>query len=126
MKILITGGAGFIGSTLAKKLIKQGHDLRILDNFSQQIHGKNQSLDDELSGVDLIIGDVRNKIVIAESLDDIDTIVHLAAETGKTARSHGPPGPPAGATGAACRTARSSWTGCGPNRARVHAWTRQS
>lgn len=82
MKILITGGAGFIGSTLAKKLIKQGHDLRILDNFSQQIHGKNQSLDDELSGVDLIIGDVRNKIVIAESLDDIDTIVHLAAETG--------------------------------------------
>ena len=82
MKILITGGAGFIGSALAKKLIKEGHELRILDNFSKQIHGMNQSLDDELDPVDLIIGDVRDKNVIAESLDDINAVVHLAAETG--------------------------------------------
>jgi len=82
MKILITGGAGFIGSNLAKKLIKRGHDLRILDNFSKQIHGNNQSLDSELDGVDLIIGDVRNKSVITQSLDDVNAVVHLAAETG--------------------------------------------
>ena len=80
--ILITGGAGFIGSNLAKKLIKRGHDLRILDNFSKQIHGNNQSLDSELDGVDLIIGDVRNKSVITQSLDDVNAVVHLAAETG--------------------------------------------
>ncbi len=82
MRILITGGAGFIGSNLAKKLIESNHYVRILDNFSLQIHGGNQSLDDKLSGVDLIIGDVRDKSAIAKSLEGIDTVVHLAAETG--------------------------------------------
>ncbi len=82
MRILITGGAGFIGSNLAKKLIESNHYVRILDNFSMQIHGGNQSLDHELSGVDLLIGDVRDKSAIAKSLEGIDTVVHLAAETG--------------------------------------------
>jgi len=82
MRILITGGAGFIGSNLAKKLIESNHYVRILDNFSMQIPGGNQSLDHELSGVDLLIGDVRDKSAIAKSLEGIDTVVHLAAETG--------------------------------------------
>jgi len=82
MRVLITGGAGFIGSNLAKKLIESNHYVRILDNFSMQIHGGNQSLDHELSGVDLLIGDVRDKSAIAKSLEGIDTVVHLAAETG--------------------------------------------
>ena len=42
MKILITGGAGFIGSNLALKLDKLGHEIVILDNLSKQIHGENQ------------------------------------------------------------------------------------
>ena len=50
MKVLITGGAGFIGSNLAKRLLKENCEVRILDNFSEQIHGTNKSLDESLEG----------------------------------------------------------------------------
>ena len=49
MKILITGGAGFIGSHLSKRLVKEGFSVSILDNFSEQIHGKNNELNSSLS-----------------------------------------------------------------------------
>ena len=48
-KVLITGGAGFIGSNLAKKLITNNYDVTILDNFSEQIHGINPKLSPEIS-----------------------------------------------------------------------------
>jgi len=84
MKILITGGAGFIGSHLARRLVKEGNIVRILDNFSKQVHGDNKELDkDLLSGsVKLIRGDIRNKAIVAEAISDAEVIVHLAAETG--------------------------------------------
>ena len=81
--ILITGGAGFIGSHIALKLIKKGYKVRILDNLSPQIHGESAKLPDELHGkVQFIQGDVRNKSDWYAALEGQDAVIHLAAETG--------------------------------------------
>jgi len=84
MKVLITGGAGFIGSHLSRRLITEGCSVTILDNFSEQIHGKNASLSVDLvsESIKLIIGDVGNKSIVAKAISDAEVIVHLAAETG--------------------------------------------
>ena len=82
-RVLITGGAGFIGSNVAKTLLKDGYDLSILDNFLPQIHGNKNELPDDLKGkVKLIIGDVADKNVLYKALQDQDAVIHYAAETG--------------------------------------------
>lgn len=86
-KILITGGAGFIGSNLALRLIQKGYFVRVLDNLSTQIHGNTPEVNSELflsikDKVDFIKGDVTNKSDWEKALLNIDLIVHLAAETG--------------------------------------------
>lgn len=85
-KILITGGAGFIGSNLTNALIKKGYKIKILDNMSPQIHGKNyknSQLYKDIEGkVEFILGDVQNKEIWKKALKDVDAVVHLAAETG--------------------------------------------
>lgn len=82
-KVLITGGAGFIGSNVAKVLIEEGYEITILDNFLHQIHGNKNNLSKELEGrVKLIIGDVADKIVLYEALQGQDSVIHYAAETG--------------------------------------------
>jgi len=81
--ILITGGAGFIGSNLSLELIKKGYNLTILDNLSEQIHGENPKLPKKLyEKVNFINGDVRDKNTWYEALDNQEIVVHLAAETG--------------------------------------------
>ncbi len=83
MNILITGGAGFIGTHLARRAIIDGHQVNVLDNFSPQIHGDNRELPDDLkSSARLIRGDVRNRATMAAALSGIEAVVHLAAETG--------------------------------------------
>ena len=82
MKVLITGGAGFIGSHLSRRLISEGHSVKVLDNFSEQIHGDNQDLPEDLSSINLIRGDIRDKNIVALAISDVEVIVHLAAETG--------------------------------------------
>lgn len=86
MKILVTGGAGFIGSNLALRLINMGHEVRILDNLSKQIHGDNPDNSYTYNLIkdktDVIIGDVNNRNDWEKALKDIDIVVHLAAETG--------------------------------------------
>lgn len=87
MKILITGGAGFIGSSLALALIAKGHKVTVLDNLSEQIHGANPETESELynkiSGkVTFIKGDVTSKEDWEKAIADNEVIVHLAAETG--------------------------------------------
>ncbi|WP_312822085.1 NAD-dependent epimerase/dehydratase family protein [Epilithonimonas sp.] len=87
MNILITGGAGFIGSNLALKLIAKGHSITVLDNLSTQIHGDNpketsplyQSI---LGKVSFIEGSVTNVDDWKIALEGQDVIVHYAAETG--------------------------------------------
>ena len=84
-KILITGGAGFIGSRLTEELYQKGYRITILDNLSSQIHG---SRENSLSYhrvkkiSNFIIGDVRNKDDWKLALKDNDIIVHLASLTG--------------------------------------------
>ncbi len=84
--ILITGGAGFIGSNLALALLTRGHSVRVLDNLSPQIHGEDPSkspLFQNIDGkVDFVRGDVTNESDLRMALDGIDIVVHLAAETG--------------------------------------------
>ncbi len=81
--ILITGGAGFIGSEVAIKLVHKGYNVRILDNLSPQIHGSNAKIPDKLLGiVEFIKGDVRNKEDWNNAVKNQDAIIHLAAETG--------------------------------------------
>jgi dTDP-L-rhamnose 4-epimerase len=84
--ILITGGAGFIGSHLSLKLLEKGYNITILDNLSPQIHGENatdsylfNSIKDK---VRFIYGDVRNRADLETALEGQNVVVHLAAETG--------------------------------------------
>jgi dTDP-L-rhamnose 4-epimerase len=81
-KVLITGGAGFIGQRLARRLLKEGHQVRILDNFSPQIHSSEHLDADLVKSVELIKADVRDKDLLKLALKDITSVVHLAAETG--------------------------------------------
>lgn len=81
--ILITGGAGFIGSNLSLKLIDKGYNITVLDNLSEQIHGDNSTLYETIEGkVTFLKGDVRNKEDWYKSLKDQHAVIHLAAETG--------------------------------------------
>jgi dTDP-L-rhamnose 4-epimerase len=84
--ILITGGAGFIGSNLALKLIERGYNVHIIDNLSRQIHGEDAEksvLYQAIKGkTNFIFWDVRDTAIWANTLKEIDVIVHLAAETG--------------------------------------------
>ena len=85
-RILITGGAGFIGSRLATKLLKMNHVVTVIDNLSPQIHGKvpeqsvlYRSIADR---VRFIRGDVCDREAMAPALAGQDVVVHFAAETG--------------------------------------------
>lgn len=83
MNILITGGAGFIGSRLAVKLKQQGHDITVLDNLSPQIHGEVDEFSDAIKMVaQCIKGDVCDRNLLSSVVKNKDVIVHLAAETG--------------------------------------------
>jgi dTDP-L-rhamnose 4-epimerase len=84
--ILITGGAGFIGSNLALKLIDKGHIVTILDNLSEQIHGSDLNGSTLYNGikdkVNFIKGDVRKREDWLKAIENQQIIVHYAAETG--------------------------------------------
>ncbi len=82
-RVLITGGAGFIGSHLADELIEQGYKVRALDNLSEQVHGSPAARPDYLHPeVELIVGDVRDEIAVLEALQDVDAVFHFAAMVG--------------------------------------------
>ena len=81
--ILITGGAGFIGSNLALKLIEKGYKVTVLDNLSPQIHTSNSPLYNSIKDkVRFIKGTVLSYDDWKNALEEIDVVVHLAAETG--------------------------------------------
>jgi dTDP-L-rhamnose 4-epimerase len=83
MRVLITGGAGFIGSHLADLLLEKGYQVRALDSLDPQVHGDNPSRPDYLDpSVQLIVGDVRNRSDVAGALDGCDLLVHFAAAVG--------------------------------------------
>jgi dTDP-L-rhamnose 4-epimerase len=85
MKILVTGGAGFIGSWLVESLIGARHEAIVLDNLSPQIHGALPLPDVpwlKTGQVEFIRGDVRDQQTMDEVLARVEAVVHLAAETG--------------------------------------------
>jgi dTDP-L-rhamnose 4-epimerase len=87
MRILITGGAGFIGSHLALRLVREGHAVTVLDILSQQIHGADPDATSPLYAsirgkVSFVRGSVCDEGVVGSCLENQDALVHLAAETG--------------------------------------------
>jgi dTDP-L-rhamnose 4-epimerase len=85
-RILITGGAGFIGSRLATALAGDGHAVTILDNLLPQVHGKDPNDSDLLrvarAAGDVVVGDVTDRGLLERALTGQDVVVHLVAETG--------------------------------------------
>jgi dTDP-L-rhamnose 4-epimerase len=83
MRILITGGAGFIGCHLTRHLLAVGHNVTTLDSFSPQVHNGTTSLPADIANsVKLVRGDVADLAVLKQALEGADAVAHLAAETG--------------------------------------------
>lgn len=82
--ILITGGAGFIGSHLAERLIEKGYRVRLYDNLNPQVHGPNAELPAYLrrSNIEFLKGEMSDSTTLRKAIKGINVIVHLAAETG--------------------------------------------
>jgi dTDP-L-rhamnose 4-epimerase len=82
-RILITGGAGFIGSHLADELLRHDYSVRALDNLSPQVHGEARRVPAHLHpSVELRLGDVRSRGDVRAALEGIDAVFHLAAAVG--------------------------------------------
>jgi UDP-glucose 4-epimerase len=73
---LVTGGAGFIGSHIVRRLLAEGHKVRVLDNFST---GHRRNLADFEKEIELIEGDIRDEEAARRATDGVDTVFHLAA-----------------------------------------------
>ena len=80
--ILITGGAGFIGSYVALSLLAAGHTVRVLDSLIEQVHPPGARRNPVLDDVEFFRGDVRDPDIVARALTRVDKLVHLAAEVG--------------------------------------------
>ena len=82
-KVLITGGAGFIGSHLADELLAHGYAVRALDSLAPQVHGPDAPRPEYLAeDVELQIGDVRNPDAVKRALEGVDHVFHFAAVVG--------------------------------------------
>src|SRR3954464_10263849 len=82
-RILVTGGAGFIGSHVTDLLLNKGYEVRILDCLATQVHGLSARRPDYLNdAAELIVGDVRDAQAVARALKGVDAVLHLAAFVG--------------------------------------------
>src|SRR5689334_8746396 len=81
-RVLITGGAGFIGSHLADELLAHDYAVRVFDALTTQVHPTGAKPDYLSSEVEFVHGDVRDPGEIARALDGVDAVVHLAAAVG--------------------------------------------
>lgn len=82
-KVLITGGAGFIGSHLADELLAHGYAVRVLDSLEPQVHGEGRRRPEYLAkDVELVVGDVNDRAKVDEALHGVDAVYHFAAAVG--------------------------------------------
>jgi dTDP-L-rhamnose 4-epimerase len=81
-RVLITGGAGFIGSHVTDLLLSQNYSVRILDNLSPQVHGEVTRPTYLHPDAQLVVGDVRDAVAVERALADVDSVLHLAALVG--------------------------------------------
>ncbi len=82
MHVLITGGAGFVGSHLADLLLAEGHRVRILDNLEPQVHGEAAAWPAYVRGIERRRASVVDPEAVASAIDDIDIVFHEAAVVG--------------------------------------------
>ena len=80
MKVLLTGGAGFIGQHVLRELTQRGHEVRVLDSLREDVHGGPRWIPP--SGVELHVADVRDPDAIDRALEDVEAVAHLAAKVG--------------------------------------------
>jgi len=81
-RVLVTGGAGFIGCHVARALLQRGYEVRVLDSLIDQVHARGAARDTVLNHVELIRADVRDLDRVSAALDGVDNVIHLAAEVG--------------------------------------------
>jgi dTDP-L-rhamnose 4-epimerase len=88
MKILVTGGAGFVGSHTVDRLLADGHEVRVLDNLDAQVHGEGAETPRNLAGhlrakaIDYHQGDTRDPTALRQALEGVEGVLHLAAAVG--------------------------------------------
>ncbi len=76
MKVLVTGGAGFIGSHIVTRLVRDGHGVRVFDNLST---GKRENLAHVAADVELVVGDIRDEVAVGHAAAGVDLVFHEAA-----------------------------------------------
>src|SRR5260370_15143089 len=82
-RIVVTGGAGFIGSHVVARLVERGNEVIVLDNLDPQVHGPKAARPAHLvPQAELVVGDVRDRELLERLVSDVDAIVHLAAAVG--------------------------------------------
>ena len=81
-RVLVTGGAGFIGCHIARALLTAGYEVRVLDSLIDQVHDRSGPRDPILGHTHLIEADVRDQPAVAAALKGVDRVIHLAAEVG--------------------------------------------
>ena len=81
-RVLVTGGAGFIGSHVATTLLERGDEVRVLDCLHPQVHGGGGRPGYLSPGAELVVGDVRDPECLRKALDGVDEVVHLTARVG--------------------------------------------
>jgi len=74
-KVLVTGGAGYIGANICKELLKHGYQVRVLDNFSNGLKSRLEGMN-----VEVIQGDILDRSVLTSTMKEIDAVIHLAAK----------------------------------------------
>ncbi|HEV2087450.1 MAG TPA: NAD-dependent epimerase/dehydratase family protein, partial [Cryptosporangiaceae bacterium] len=80
MRVLVTGGAGFIGSHVAEALVAAGHQVRLFDALTPEVHPSGRPA--YLDGLTLQVGDVRDTAAVDGALDGVDVVAHQAAMVG--------------------------------------------
>ncbi len=82
-KVLVTGGAGFIGSHIVDLLLQEGYEVKVIDNLEPQVHGDKKSKPDYLNPeAEFIYGDLRDKELVDKIIAEVDAVVHEAALVG--------------------------------------------
>jgi dTDP-L-rhamnose 4-epimerase len=80
MRVLLTGGAGFIGRHVLRELVSRGHEVRVLDSLRPDVHAAGSPT--TLPDADMQVGDVRDAAVVDRALNKVDVVLHLAAKVG--------------------------------------------